>query len=52
MNESIAEKNRHPEQERPIELIDCGRASAATRGMPLYPNFELAWPPNNRRLPS
>lgn len=49
MNESSADKNRQQGQEHPIELIDCGRASEATRGYPLYPQFELGWPPNNRR---
>lgn len=49
MNESIAEKSRHEEQEQPIELIDCGRASEATRGVPLKLLLELGWPPNNKR---
>ncbi len=49
MNESITEKSRHVKQEQPIELIDCGRASEATRGVPLMLLFELAWPPNNKR---
>ncbi len=51
MNESIAEKSRHQEQKQPIELIDCGRASKTTQGLPLMLHFELAWPPNNKRLP-
>lgn len=48
MNKSIADKDREPVQ--PIELIDCGRASEATRGLPLLLLFELGWPPNNKRF--
>ncbi len=48
MNESHVIEGRHKENGEPIKLIDCGRASEATRGVPLHLLFELGWPPNNK----
>ena len=31
-----------------VEIIDCGRASERTRGVPLMLFFELGTPPSNK----
>lgn len=39
----------HGDEGASIEtLVDCGRASDLTRGLPLMLLFELGWPPNNK----
>lgn len=48
MNESRVIDSRQGQEAAPIEPVDCGRASEATRGLPLLLLFELGWPPNNK----
>jgi len=33
-----------------VVLLDCGRASKATKGIPLLPLTEWGWPPFDRLL--
>lgn len=48
MNETLVNESRRPEESAPMQPIDCGRASDATRGSPLLLLFELGLPPNNK----
>ncbi len=48
MNESRVDNKRHGDKGAPVELVDCGRASEATRGVPLFLLFEIGWPPFNK----
>lgn len=47
MSEPKLEKGSQNEKDS-IELVDCGRASQVTRGIPLVLLFELGNPPFNK----
>lgn len=48
MNESLVNESRQPEESAPVQPIDCGRASDATRGLPFLLLFEFGSPPFNK----
>ena len=42
------QENESPKEKDSTELVDCGRASEVTRGIPLVILHELGNPPFNR----
>ena len=49
MKDTNTADERHGENEASCEtLVDCGRASDLTRGLPYQILTELGWPPYNR----
>jgi hypothetical protein len=48
MKDTDAADKGHGETVATETLVDCGRASDLTRGIPLQLLFELGWPPNNK----
>ena len=48
MKDANIADTRHGDTGAAEALVDCGRASELTRGLPLQLLFELGWPPNNK----